>query len=358
MALIKCKQCGNLISDKATKCPKCGCATNKDLTNYQVDEDRVLAEEPVNYEEVSGSNTKKYLLIALLVAAIVGGGYWWYSQSGGDREILQFVEQFAKAIETGDRQAICLLYPNAEKAESFDVSYHKDSVVVSHQHGNDTIDVKLSYRQSLKIVKDNNKQMRIVSSKGIFSYPADQINFAMKTGWIDASLDDVERAERLSEKEYVAWIEKRAIEAMKSKVKVVQSSVKRGENVGNYGSTSADVYNYEVVLENMNNCDIAADVYIVSVVVRGYDFTMWADEEETKEPYSESCNSLTGKMIPKKGTVIYSWKSEEYGGAHGGRVPERLECKVIFSPTRGDALAAYELTGKEYLEYLDWKRKQ
>lgn len=358
MALIKCNNCGHMISDKAVRCPKCGSPVKKEETLRLSDEEIVVYEEPMPYKEDRTSIIKRYLLVALLVVAIIGGGYWWYSQSGDEKDAIQLTDLFVKAIETGDRQAICQLYPNAEKAESFDVSYHRDSVVVSRQHGNDTIDVKLSYRQSLKIVKDNNKQMRIVSSKGIFSYPADQINFAMKTGWIDASLDDVERVERLSEKEYVAWIEKRAIEAMKSKVKVVQSSVKRGENVGNYGSTSADVYNYEVVLENMNNCDIAADVYIVSVVVRGYDFTMWADEEETKEPYSESCNSLTGKMIPKKGTVIYSWKSEEYGGAHGGRVPERLECKVIFSPTKEDALAAYELTGKEYLEYLDWKRKQ
>ena len=94
MALIKCEHCGNLISDKATKCPKCGFSTNKDVIHHQDDEDRVVAEEPVYYEEDSGSNTKKYLLIALLVAVIVGGGYWWYSQSGDKQEALQLVEQF------------------------------------------------------------------------------------------------------------------------------------------------------------------------------------------------------------------------------------------------------------------------
>jgi hypothetical protein len=173
MALIKCKQCGNLISDKATKCPKCGCATNKDLTNYQVDEDRVLAEEPVNYEEDSGSNTKKYLLIALLVAAIVGGGYWWYSQSGDKQEALQFVEQFAKAIEADDRQTVCQLYPNAEKAEAFAISFNKDSIVVSHQNGNDTIDVRLSYKQSLRIVKDDNG---VIDKKASLQNLIDTIN--------------------------------------------------------------------------------------------------------------------------------------------------------------------------------------
>jgi len=355
MALIKCEHCGNLISDKATKCPKCGFSTNKDVIHHQDDEDRVVAEEPVYYEEDSGSNTKKYLLVALLVAAIVGGGYWWYSQSGDKQEALQFVEQFAKAIEADDRQTVCQLYPNAEKAEAFAISFNKDSIVVSHQNGNDTIDVKLSYKQSLRIVKDDNKQMRIVSSKGLFSFPADQIDFAMKTGWINATLDDAECAERLNEKDFVSWIEKKAIAAMRSKVKVVKSSVKRGENVGSWGGQSADVYNYEVVLENMNNCDIAADAYIVGIVVKGYDFTWWADEGETKEPYSESGNSLTGKIIPSKGTVTYAWVSEEYGGAHGGRVPEELECNIIFDPSLADAFAAYELTGNEYSEYMEWK---
>ena len=357
MALIKCEHCGNLISDKATKCPKCGFSTNKDVIHHQDDEDRVVAEEPVYYEEDSGSNTKKYLLIALLVAVIVGGGYWWYSQSGDKQEALQLVEQFAKAIEADDWQTVCQLYPNAEKAAALDISFNNDSVVVTHQKDNDTIDVRLSYKQSLRIVKDDNGQMHVVSSKGLFSYPSDQIDFALKTGWIYASLDDVECAERLNEKGFVSWIEKKAIAAMQSKVKVIQSSVKRGENVGSWGTHSADVYNYEVVLENMNNCDIAADTYIVGVVVKGYDFTWWADEGETKSPYSESGNSLTGKMIPGKGTVTYSWVGEEYGGAHSGRIPEKLECNVIFNPSKEVAIAAYEPTGKEFSEYLDRKDK-
>ncbi|MBR6374799.1 MAG: zinc-ribbon domain-containing protein, partial [Alloprevotella sp.] len=29
MALIQCKECGHMISDKATTCPKCGCAVAK-----------------------------------------------------------------------------------------------------------------------------------------------------------------------------------------------------------------------------------------------------------------------------------------------------------------------------------------
>ena len=39
MALIKCKECGNLISENATACPKCGHPTNDEISprpNYMV----------------------------------------------------------------------------------------------------------------------------------------------------------------------------------------------------------------------------------------------------------------------------------------------------------------------------------
>lgn len=358
MALIKCVECGHMISDKATKCPKCGCPTSKETTRYQSVDNNATIEEVVFYEKKKNSHRWLYVLLALLVAAIVGGGYWWYSKYDDEQKVLQFVERFAKAVEAGDKQTIFQLYPKADKTKSLNISYHKDSVEVIRSKGNDTIEVQLNSLQSIRLVRDDKKQMHIRSSKGLFVFPKEEMLLAMQTGWINTSLDDVEKAERLKDKQFIPWLEKKAVTVMKSKVKVAKSTVERGENVGNFGSTSADVYNYEVVLENMNNCDIAADAYIVSVVVKGYDFTWWADEGEKKEAYSESCNSLTGKLIPKKGTVNFSWVSEEYGGAHGGRVPEELNCEVIFEPTKADAVAAYEPTGKEYLEYLDWKNKQ
>jgi len=358
MALIKCRECGHMISDKATKCPKCGCPTTKG-TEHHIHQETPQG-QPFYYENKKGGRFRKWLygIIALLVALIAGGGYWWYSQTSDEREVKQFVEKFAKAVKLGDKQTIQLLYPKSDGAESLHVSYYVDSMSIVHPTGNDTIDVKLSHSQSIRLAKDAKRQMYIVSSKGLFYFPKEEIDFAIKTGWINSSLDDVECADRLNEKDFVSWIEKKAIAAMQSKVKVIQSSVKRGENVGTWGSHSADVYNYEVILENMNNCDIAADAYIVGIVVKGYDFTWWADEGKTKEPYSESGNSLTGKVIPSKGTVTYTWVSEEYGGAHSGRVPEELECNLIFDPSLADAFAAYELTGNEYIEYLEWKNSQ
>ena len=81
MALIKCKGCGQMISDRATKCPKCGCPTTKGTESHIPQEAPQV--QPVYYEDEEGGRSRKWLygIIALLVALIAGGGYWWYIHS-------------------------------------------------------------------------------------------------------------------------------------------------------------------------------------------------------------------------------------------------------------------------------------
>ena len=42
MALIKCNECGNMISDRATKCPKCGCP----IGNVGISQEEIIDPEP------------------------------------------------------------------------------------------------------------------------------------------------------------------------------------------------------------------------------------------------------------------------------------------------------------------------
>lgn len=92
MALIKCKSCGNMISDKAVKCPKCGCTTTKER------EEPVLQKEPqvqpVYKEEGNKANSKKalYATIGVLVAVLAVVGLWMClseprSDNGSDRNV-------------------------------------------------------------------------------------------------------------------------------------------------------------------------------------------------------------------------------------------------------------------------------
>lgn len=46
MALIKCTECGNMVSDKADRCPHCGCPVSIILSETAKAPEKPLAEEP------------------------------------------------------------------------------------------------------------------------------------------------------------------------------------------------------------------------------------------------------------------------------------------------------------------------
>lgn len=73
MALIKCKQCGSLISDKATRCPKCG--------NVVINERPAVLYE----EEDQKSGFRKYLPYLLGAVVVIGiAGYFLFNHSSKD----------------------------------------------------------------------------------------------------------------------------------------------------------------------------------------------------------------------------------------------------------------------------------
>jgi len=67
MALIKCKECGHEVSDKASACPNCGCPITTET---------IVSEEPVKK-----SKGKLWFLLVLLLCLLVGGGYYAYAKA-------------------------------------------------------------------------------------------------------------------------------------------------------------------------------------------------------------------------------------------------------------------------------------
>lgn len=92
MALIKCSECGHMVSNKAEECPKCGNPITKEA---------IVSEEP----EKNG-NGKKWALIVALLCLIGGGGYYAYSKFddvGSDKDaIVELTPEFVKSIEKYD----------------------------------------------------------------------------------------------------------------------------------------------------------------------------------------------------------------------------------------------------------------
>lgn len=69
MALIKCPECGHMISDKAVKCPKCGFPIGQETAPSQ---NHVYPDDYV-YDDRTGSSSRKWLYAAIGALAIAVG---------------------------------------------------------------------------------------------------------------------------------------------------------------------------------------------------------------------------------------------------------------------------------------------
>lgn len=114
MALIRCRECGQVISDKAAKCPRCGCPSMSEQTHFgPYDTPPNTGGYQGGYQGgggSSGNNNWLYAIIAVLLAVIAGGAFWWYNSAKKEQKIQQNTEQFVNKndntnnIDTGTVQ--------------------------------------------------------------------------------------------------------------------------------------------------------------------------------------------------------------------------------------------------------------
>lgn len=138
MALIKCKGCGHMVSDKGTKCPKCGTLINetesKLATTSQESKIEVnnIQEESISSvgENVEESHRSKKGIVAIIcgiifMALAVGGYFLWKNNSGGLVELFSddhpaYSAELVENAEKGDPIAQCdlgLCYHHGEGVE-------------------------------------------------------------------------------------------------------------------------------------------------------------------------------------------------------------------------------------------------
>ena len=87
MALIKCKECGHEVSDKASTCPNCGCPIEKGLVcsecgNTLNSNDEICPKcgNPIKGIVVGDDKPiARYILFTLIIALLLGGGYFAYT---------------------------------------------------------------------------------------------------------------------------------------------------------------------------------------------------------------------------------------------------------------------------------------
>ena len=360
MALIKFNECGNMISDRATKCPKCGYPITKGSEPHIPQETPQV--QPVYYEDDEGGSSRKWLygIIALLVALIAGGGYWWYSQTSDEREIKQFVEKFAKAVELGDKQAIRNLYPNCN-ADSLEFKYDKNNIQIERKE-NEWI-VSIAEDKEIFIAKNAENKLYAKDSRGLFVYPDSLFLIAKRTGWYDTSLTDKQNSERLMDTDFISWLNNRVKKEFQSNIKITKATSTKGPGHEPEGipiiSGETDC---TVIVYNDNDFDLSGNEYRVKAQEKWMNWSNWDTPTiNGKEvPNQGEVKYLSGKPIPAKDSVTFSWKGNGYyESAHSGDIDFKLDANIVFSPHfEKSNLEAYLFSGKEFEEYLAEKKKR
>ena len=338
MALIKCSECGHMVSDKATKCPKCGCPTNEATVPHQ--EDAARNDMPVVEEEESHTNKWLYVVIALLLAAIAGGGYWWYSQSKGNQKVQQFVEQFLKAVETGDRATIRNLYPYADTADS--LALPGTEFMASKIEESDHYKVVWNKDVWLEIAPWKKEGWTIISSQGFFAWPDNVMVFAKKTGQWKAGLTDKELAQRMSDDKFKKTLIDEFCTAFKKKV------IQKGSlQVLEPAMYDEDEWTLGMVISNSNDVKISGNDYKVTMQIWEEEYLYYnnADENESYVP-----GSIRGKDIPPNGETTLTHVLEGHQWVKDSSV------KIQWNITNQQLFDKYFVAkGDEYDNYLKHK---
>ena len=110
MALIKCKECGHMISEKAKSCPKCGCPIEKGLVCSECGNNLNPNEEicpncgnPVKSK--NGFNWKIPILSFIVLLFLVGGAYgvWHLIEGNGEQgRDVEITAELSEAVHRYD----------------------------------------------------------------------------------------------------------------------------------------------------------------------------------------------------------------------------------------------------------------
>ena len=195
-----------------------------------------------------------------------------------ERKMSKFSEEFATAVTNNDTAAIAKMYPDSKIAEKLSIDFVKDSLSVEERA--DTFVVNIGSDKSLSIVKSEDGELRIVDSHGLFSYPQNRMDFALKTGWVKQGMSDLTIAEQFADTTFINYLVQKTVGQIKSQL-IVKGI---GYNFSNSGPHGTMVVIATVT--NKSEYEISGSDY--EVTVKWYDQNKTHNGEDIKPGESKT----------------------------------------------------------------------
>ena len=248
-------------------------------------------------------------------------------------EIREFLQQYYAAVQAGNKEEMAKFYPAAADADSVAFQLNIDSLKIEKlEDGNYFVNIAPGVDATLAHSDDG--KMEILSSHGMFAYPAGRLYFAKKTGQYKPELNDAANALRMGDERFMASLSEQIFGEIKKNIKLSTSS----------SSTMWDGFpanESTLTVTNNNDFDLPGDAYTAYAKLYAcmFDESMGFGLAKTR--------GFSGKPIPAHGKVSYYLGKHDYEYEYwdAGSV-------TINALPDGMIASLYTPTGNEYDQFV------
>lgn len=255
----------------------------------------------------------------------------------GEKAARDYALQFAKAVSSGDSAQVVKMYPDATLADSLALTFVEDSIKIERNEKDASILIHYSSEIWVRALKDENDSIRIINSKGLFAYPAKQLDIAKKTGQYVDSLDDKGNAKRMADKQFQEYMIKKAKEKIKESLKIVST---KGFDYAEGEGGEMMPMGFVATVENQSDIVIEGKVYKVVIADTGFSI----DDLREVTNY----HPLAGKDIKPGEKIPFEYRAQYVGAG--------FKANIQIQDIGNELLTSCKTTGREYEEYLSSKK--
>lgn len=167
MALIKCSECGQMVSDRAESCPKCGNPIAKSNNTY-TQQDGNIYEQENDILPKKKSRKNVYVVVVVLLLALLGGGLSFYFTKAQAEPTIVITEQFANKIRKYDKlgsfhEGLALVQRNGLWGY---IDAKGDEVIPCIYKGTEYGNYGFDFSEGMAVIIDKNGKYGYINTKG------------------------------------------------------------------------------------------------------------------------------------------------------------------------------------------------
>ena len=285
-------------------------------------------------------------ILFLLSISIAFGGTLLSSCNGSkkptpEEEVRNYGKYFVEKLNANQLDSLKAVYPDLANADSI-VQVKSDTILVAETMPGQ-YNLTLANGVTLKISRDEDGNISVIESIGLFAFPADRVDIAQKTGMITEATNDIQKSEALRNEAFFNWLDKYISDQLQSAL-VIKEDVPRVKKESVY----SELYDgYTTFMTTIQPFTIYNNG---NVPISGADYTVFYTYEIEREEAPEGTFTRSKKGISlnpgESGQIVITTDDSPF------RPPVVRNPRIKWNKSDKVNKNNYKFSGKEYQEYL------